>query len=119
MKKMLGIVEDGHLCQPGVHKTATGRGVVTHVKDVTKLRLIIVIILPVLRGQLQEPHWIWLNIDGEITNMHDCVDPGRPKDDPSNNLVEEDIVIHRDIGTQTKAAKQSQGVAEHHHQNKD
>lgn len=111
-----GIVEYGHclkdhifvdspIFHPCVHETAAGRGVVTHVKEITKGRWIIVIILPVLGGQLQEPHWIWLNIDGEITKMHDCVDPGRPKDRPSNDLVEVDIVIHRDVGTQTQVAK--------------
>lgn len=92
---------------------------VAHVKEVTKFRLIIVIIFPVLRGLLKEPHWIRLNIDGKITKMHDCVDPGGAEDAPANDLVDEDIVIHRDVGTQSQIAKQSEGVAQYHHQHKD
>ena len=52
-------------------------------------------IRPVLSSELDKFHWIWLNIDGKIAQMHDCMEPGLEKYDTSDDFVNVNVVIQR------------------------
>ena len=52
-------------------------------------------IIPVSSIELDKFHWIWLNIDSKIAQMHDCMEPGLEKNDTSNDFMNVNIVIQR------------------------
>ena len=73
-------------------------------------------VLPVRGGQLENLDWIWLDVDVEVDNVHEGVDPGLDEDDSSNQFMEVDVLVQRKNGGQTKISQHGDGVAENQNQ---
>ena len=52
-------------------------------------------IRPVFSSELDKCHWIWLNIDSKIAQMHDCMKPGLYEYDTPDDFMNVNVVIQR------------------------
>ena len=66
---------------------------------------------------MEHLHWIRLDIDKEVAEVHDGMDPGLDEDDSTNEFMEVDVIVQRENGSQTKISQHGDGVAENKNQN--
>ena len=48
---------------------------------------------PVVIGEENKLHWIWLHIDGKVAEVGNRVDGGLEEDDDAGDLVDVDVVL--------------------------
>ena len=96
------------MCHVGVFvdKKTSIRSLVSHLRP----------IFPVGRGQLQNFNRVRLDVDVEVAEVHDGVDPGLDEDDSSNQFMEVDVLIQRKNGSQSQISQHGDGVPENKNQ---
>lgn len=69
-------------------------------------------IIPIWTCELEKLDWVWLNIDSEVDEVHDGMEPSLDKDESANKFVEVDVVVQRQDRGQTQVSEHGDAVSE-------
>ena len=73
--------------------------------------------LPVDVIHVNEPDWIWLDVDGKVEEVAHGVYEGLDKDDSARDLVQIYVVVERKYLGQAKSSKSGDRLAENEDEN--
>ena len=75
--------------------------------------------LPVDVIHVNEPDWIWLDVDGKVEEVADGVNEGLDKDCNTRDLVNVDVVVKREYFGEAKSSEGRDGQSENEEENQD